>query len=496
MSMVKHNMNSENAIDVFTRDIEMADDVPYKASQRIELNKGRKQGVDQDKGLSVRSSSYTSMTNVSSMDSSNAGIDQQRLKDIGEAILFFNYAEKAAIKIQKTFRQKQRSEDNRLPNEKECTGCATDADDPEDIENGEDDHSSDEAAATKYTFVFLAAMAVVMVLLHLVLGFWNLIRRCFGHDTGDAEVLTNTTVPQGGGGGSPGGGETGGVQSAAMQGMAAQAAGSAASGAASGVTAGAAAGVAAGAAAAGATAAVGITQVAAVVAVSTAAIAATTAGVSVAVSSSQTSPIFLSTCGLSEPDYRSGRFSIFFEGIPRPFDSRESLLVEDLVLQSYNEITMGDNVTLNGCLDPLSREMLSVKLSNQTFVPIGKGVEQPILGIVLDTTLSCDRCSKSRPMFSREQVGRSGNEAETEDMAVSEQGMGRRLQDFDFESQAFFQKLLQLIIIEADELREIGELPRGFVQVSEAYVITDESEIVLLTNVRQPTKRRRKLLKS
>ena len=75
------------------------------------------------------------------------------------------------------------------------------------------------------------------------------------------------------------------------------------------------------------------TQVATVVAVSTAAVAATTTAVVV---NSIPEPI-LSTCGLVNPDIRTGRMVMLFEGIPRPFDDRESSLVENLVMESYNE---------------------------------------------------------------------------------------------------------------------------------------------------------------
>ena len=74
----------------------------------------------------------------------------------------------------------------------------------------------------------------------------------------------------------------------------------------------------------------------------------------------------LSTCGLAHPDIRAGKFAMLFEGFPRVLDKRESHLVEDLVLESYNEITMGSNFAVAGCLDPLAREMQSVDIVNQT----------------------------------------------------------------------------------------------------------------------------------
>ena len=142
------------------------------------------------------------------------------------------------------------------------------------------------------------------------------------------------------------------------------------------------------------------TQVATVVAVSTATAAAATTA---AVVNATPEPI-LSICGLANPYIRSGRMVMTFEGLPRRFDDREAGLVENLVLQSYNELTLGTNVAVTGCLDPLAREMQSIKIVNQTLF-LGTNVMDPnFLEVVFEAQVSCDRCSDSSPLFSEDQV--------------------------------------------------------------------------------------------
>ena len=67
----------------------------------------------------------------------------------------------------------------------------------------------------------------------------------------------------------------------------------------------------------------------------------------------------------------------------------------------------------------------------------------------------------------------------------------RQLQlSIDFSSQQFFQKLIQLVIIETEELADEGELPEGFVQISKALVITnptsggEKEEETLVTEIK------------
>lgn len=63
------------------------------------------------------------------------------------------------------------------------------------------------------------------------------------------------------------------------------------------------------------------------------------------------------------------------------------------------------------------------------------------------------------------------------------------LQRISFDSQCF-QKLIQLVIFETEELADIGELPEGFKKVSKAWVIKEEEEDALVTEVHYERKDR------
>ncbi|CAJ1966104.1 unnamed protein product [Cylindrotheca closterium] len=426
---------------------------------------------------------------------------EEQIRDLDEALALYGFAEIAARRIQAVFRERQQKRE--LLKELEDT-----EDESDELKTGDDnDDASTKDKSNTITIVLLALFFIVMTGPKLALTCWNGIKKCFGgNDAGGEEGMANVTVPHGGegavGGTGPAptggeGGAAGGAQAGAQGAMATQAASSAASGAASGVASGAAAGAAAtsAAAAAGAAAAgAGITQVAAVVVVSTAAIAATTA----AVVNPTPEPI-LSVCGLATPDIRSGRMVMLFEGVPRPFDERESGLVSNLVLEAYNEITFGTNVVVMGCLDPLAREMRSVSIVNQTLSILTDRLVSTMLEVVFEAQVSCDRCSETNPLFSEDQLDStdtSGNNTDATDNNTAnfdvasnataegvvqlDKDQSRLLQTggftVDFSSQKFFQKLIQLVIFETEELSDKGELPEGFVQISKALVITNDAE--------------------
>ena len=224
-----------------------------------------------------------------------------------------------------------------------------------------------------------------------------------------------------------------------------------------------------------------------IVFVSTVAVAATTASIQVMTSSP---PGLLSSCGLANPDIKSGRFAMLFEGFPRLLDERESGLVENLVVEAYNEITMGTNVAVTGCLDPLAREMQKVEIINQTLMSVDAGDLDPtVLEVLFNATVSCDRCSSTSPLFSEEQSKQNGaedvNEDTDEEIVKAKQKRHRQLATVDFSSQKFFQRLIQLVIFETVELTDEGELPKGFVQISRAMVFTnDKEEEVLVTDIK------------
>ena len=184
-----------------------------------------------------------------------------------------------------------------------------------------------------------------------------------------------------------------------------------------------------------------------VVAVSTAAAAA--AATTAVVNTPVVPEPILSVCGLANPDIRTGRFTMNFEGFPRVLDDRESSLVENLVKQSYNEITLGPDFAVVGCLDPLAREMQGISIVNQTLMDIGpEGLD--LLEVLFEATVSCDRCSSSSPLFSEDQLGFQENAsndnnnetatAENVTEATSQIEQRRWLRGISFDSQEFFQK--------------------------------------------------------
>lgn len=155
---------------------------------------------------------------------------------------------------------------------------------------------------------------------------------------------------------------------AAMQNMAMQAAANAAGSTASGVAAGAAAGAAAAAAQAGLAAAVaGAAQsagIAGAVGASAAAAVATTAAVAVASAAGMgllgNNTTAHGYCHYPNLGYRDGNISLFLEGIPRAFTQHESRLIQDVLVEAYNEVS-------GVCDDIYQREMLNSTLSEQIF---------------------------------------------------------------------------------------------------------------------------------
>eukprot|EP00526_Cylindrotheca_closterium_P008646 CAMPEP_0113611116 /NCGR_PEP_ID=MMETSP0017_2-20120614/5383_1 /TAXON_ID=2856 /ORGANISM="Cylindrotheca closterium" /LENGTH=518 /DNA_ID=CAMNT_0000520039 /DNA_START=425 /DNA_END=1978 /DNA_ORIENTATION=+ /assembly_acc=CAM_ASM_000147 len=185
---------------------------------------------------------------------------------------------------------------------------------------------------------------------------------------------------------------------------------------------------------------------------------------------------------------------MIFEGFARSFDDREQLIVEALVAEAYNNLTIGSDVESAGCLDPLSREMTEAKLVNQTWDLIAEGYN-PLLETVFETTLLCDKCMALRPLFSPEKedekrrlfehrgLEQIWNETGNETDAIDGTDLIASAL-FDFTSREFFQRLLQLVIFKTEDLSEIGELPNGFIQMTKAFVtpIPPESDGVSDSN--------------
>ena len=94
---------------------------------------------------------------------------------------------------------------------------------------------------------------------------------------------------------------------------------------------------------------------------------ATAAAVAVASSAGLLSPAndnstLIGTCDYPNLGYRFGNITMFMEGIPRVFTLRESKVLEDLIVDAYNNAS-------GICLDILQREMLNARLVEQTYYP-------------------------------------------------------------------------------------------------------------------------------
>ncbi|CAJ1970020.1 unnamed protein product [Cylindrotheca closterium] len=394
---------------------------------------------------------------------------KEEVHRVDEAFLLYTLAENAAIRIQRNFRNKKLQEDKDIDD----TDTAEDTDDnmKENLENKEEA----EEPGKLMTLLFLSITALILMAGHCMSFFGSL---CGGSDVEAPVPLEGTAPPpsgQGGGGGGGGVAPPPGLE--AVAGQAASAAGSAASsGVATGAAAGAAASASAAAAAGAATAAVASQVATAVVVSSAVAATAVTAGL-VATNLGNTTAIFVppatSICGLFDPDVRKGQFTMVFEGFSRPFDNREKLIVENLVVEAYNNLTIGANLESVGCLDPLSREMTEAKLVNQTWDSIAEGYN-PLLEAVFETTLLCDNCLALQPLFSteKEEERRLFQYRRLEQDGIEPIDGTDLISSalFDFTSREFFQRLLQLVIFKTEDLSEIGELPDGFIQMTRAFV--------------------------
>ncbi|KAL3934364.1 MAG: hypothetical protein SGBAC_009903 [Bacillariaceae sp.] len=441
---------------------------------------------------------------------------------VDEAFMHYTRVESAALQIQKNFRKKKLDREQLEDNTPQKDRNDTSDDD------SDDSKKEDENEGRSYTLFMVALFALVPYIMMLAGCF----TKCWGGDVDDVEGAPVESTVDGAANGAPGGapapggnGGGGGGGGAApppgLEAMAGQAAGAASGSAGAGASAGAAAGAAAATsaaatatAAAGATAAGATTQVVAVVAVTSA--VATAAGTSGILTPAAPAELILTKCGLADPQSRIGKFTLVFEGFPRMLDGRESGILEGLVLDAYNDLTIGSNFTETGsCLDPLKREMKEVNILKQDYVPLIEGLEgASFLEILFETKIFCDKCLPSSPLFKNEQdeevkaeeqnpgeqqrgdeIQVNGTQAEdpTQNSARLLRGYPRRFEDigeqiqdefeeefqnvleqelmaFDISGADFFQRLIQKVIFETEELSLIGEFPSGFVSIAQAYV--------------------------
>mmetsp|Transcript_33360 Transcript_33360/g.80667 ORF Transcript_33360/g.80667 Transcript_33360/m.80667 type:complete len:1201 (+) Transcript_33360:13-3615(+) len=435
----------------------------------------------------------------SSRRSMSSTVTEEERFRASEAFMSYTLAEKAALQIQRNFRQKkqeklEQQEDAGLQKEQ------TDTDEEKGSCELEKELEKQEGNEKNwYTMIMWAIIGTFQTIVSVILCCSS------GSDVPQIDAALNTVGGVGGGGGA--------APPPGLEAMAGQAAGAASGSAGTGVTAGASAGAAAGAttgaasaAGAAATTATATSQV--VTAVAVTASVATVASTTGILTPDVTEPL-MTRCGLADPQNRIGKFAMVFEGFPRTLDDRESLLMEGLVLDAYNDLTIGENLTVTGiCLDPLSREMQGVEIKNQTYVPLPDG--SSFLEVFFEATIVCDKCSIARPLFKNEKepevVKEEAQQNATNDSGADEQQQDkdettnpeqngtrllrndrnqRRLEDqaelvqdqlegqaaaFDTSGAQFFQRLIQKVVFETEELSNVGELPEGFVSVSEACV--------------------------
>ena len=70
----------------------------------------------------------------------------------------------------------------------------------------------------------------------------------------------------------------------------------------------------------------------------------------------------IGTCDYPDLGYRFGNITLFMEGIPRAFTQRETTLIEEILIDAYNDVS-------GICTDVYQREMLNAKLIEQIHYP-------------------------------------------------------------------------------------------------------------------------------
>ncbi|KAL3940635.1 MAG: hypothetical protein SGBAC_004867 [Bacillariaceae sp.] len=400
---------------------------------------------------------------------------------LDEAYLMYSRAENAALMIQKRFRDRHPEFANDMKDKDEDTEYIL-----------ENEKEEDEAPSPQsmLTWIFIACTTFAPILMGWINKCLSMLNKASDGGVDDEVIASKGAGANGGGGGGAaggGGGGGGGGGPSPAQAMAGQAAGAAGAGAAAGV--GAAAGAAAGAAGAAAgkslncisylfllkatayppnffciAGAAGAGAVASAVTV-TAAAAAAVAGVSLATAGTNTTlmetvPI-LSACGIAEPLVLPGRVSFVLEGFYREFDERETVLLEGLLVEAYNNITLGPEQDL--CQDEYLRELQSATLFNQTFFPETE-FNNSYIETSFDTITVCEGCSSDNPMFGNNEITR------------------RRLQE-QLSSAEFFQLFLQKLLLDVKEMSEDGDIMEGFLQMKRGYISDSSGQEAMLTEI-------------
>ncbi|KAL3930073.1 MAG: hypothetical protein SGBAC_011928, partial [Bacillariaceae sp.] len=211
--------------------------------------------------------------------------------------------------------------------------------------------------------------------------------------------------------------------------------------------------------AAGATAVGVTTDVATVGGVAAAVVVASGGATNVEVSQEAA---IVSACGLVNPTVRPARVSFWMEGFTKEFDGRESLLLEGLLVEAYNNVTVGD-----GCSDKFLRELNGAELVKQVIFP-ANDVNNSFVETTFETVLYCDGCPANNPMF--------GGFADNEFLrrSLRQESVHRRLETM--QSFQFFQEFIQVVMVGVKQLSDNKEISDEFIQMARGYITDDDDE--------------------
>lgn len=176
---------------------------------------------------------------------------------------------------------------------------------------------------------------------------------------------------------------------------------------------------------------------------------------------SQEAPI-VSACGLVNPTVRPARVSFWMEGFTKEFDGREGLLLESLLVEAYNNITVGD-----GCSDKFLRELNGAELVKQVIFP-ANDVNNSFVETTFETVLYCDGCPANNPMFG----GFADNEVLRR--SLRQESIPRRLETM--QSFQFFQEFIQVVMVGVKQLSDNEEISDEFIQMARGYITDDDDE--------------------
>lgn len=164
----------------------------------------------------------------------------------------------------------------------------------------------------------------------------------------------------------------------------------------------------------------------------------------------------VSLCGLVNPTVRSAQVSFWMEGFTQEFNERESVLLESLLIESYNNITVGD-----GCSDKFLRELNGAKLIDQVVFP-ANDVNNSFVETTFETILFCDDCPEESPMFA------SFADSEVFRRNLRQISSNRRLETL--ESFQFFQQFIQEVMVGVKRLSDDEEISGGFIKMLKGYI--------------------------